>query len=315
MAVGLARRTGGQPFDRTVVRGLGRFAGYPYLVLLAVLLAAGAPANLLVFTGVAHLVLLPYLPRAYVAVPAAAVGTYVAYAGSEAVARAAEVLAPFLAVGLFVIFAGPFFNAHLQRLLPLSGLSPAQWLSPPVLATLGTIRGFLPLLVLGPFCSTRPRARDLGLAATAAWSLITVSVVLPVAIFAAPLAGRLRYPFLAAEGTVGWSWLPLRNIVSLTLLVWYGVVFIVFATYLWLGSWLLQRLFPRLPWAPLVVILGAASAAGASLPLTVSAVRGMFITWNLGVVALGLLVPTVLWFRRAHAAPPDAVTRTGRQAS
>jgi hypothetical protein len=295
VAASLARRHLGQPFERTVLAAWGPALGYPYLAGLALVLTMGAPANLTVFVGVAHAALLPRLPSAYVAVMAGAVGTFAAYAGPEAVARCAEVLAPLFAVGLAVIFGSPLTNARAGRLLPLAGLTPGQWLSWPVAGAAGTIRGFLPLLVLGPSCNAPPRTGRLVLAAMTAWVLVALSVTLPVAIFDAPLAQQMSIPFLAAQATVGWQWLPVRSFVVLTLLVWYGVVFVVFATYLWLGAGLLHRLLPRLRWTALVVGLGVAASAVSAVPWGEPTVREAAIAWNIAVLAFGVLAPSLLW--------------------
>ncbi len=265
VAWGLCRRFHGHPLDQTVLAVLGPYLGYPYLAALALLFYASVPACLLVFGPAAHSDLLPRLPVAYVAVMVAATGTYAAHSGAEAIARSAEVLAPLLAVGLVIIYVPLFFHAQFGRLLPVQPPPWGAWWSAQVLGATGTIRGFLPLLVLGPLTAMPPSGGRLALASALAWLLIIAALVLPVAIFDARLAPQFGFPFLAAAATVAWRWLPLRSMVGMTLLVWYAVTFLVFSTYLWMTSALLARLAPRLPRKVAALILGATAAVVASL--------------------------------------------------
>jgi hypothetical protein len=308
VAVLLARRWRGRPFDRTALDLLGPYLGYPYLVALALLLLTGAPLNLYTFASVSGSRALRYLPLAYPAFMVAGTGAFAAYFGAEVVARCAEALAPFAGLGLAFVYASPLSNAQLGYLLPLGGVPWERLASPHALATLGTVRGFLPLLLLGPFCRPAPRTGRLFAATAAAGALVTASLALPVAVFGAPLTAQLHDPFVSAAGTVGWSWLPTERIVELTLLVWQAIAFVVFATYLWLAAWLLRRLAPRLPWAPLVALLGAAGGAAAAVHLPSPVLEAVIDAWNGSVVLLGVLVPTVLWWRSARrsAARPRA---------
>lgn len=316
----LAARFPGQSVDRLAIRLLGPVFGYIYLAALAALFLAGAPANLLVYTGAAHAAMLPHLPRAYVAILVAAVGTYAARSGPETIARCAGVLAPLLLGGLAAIYLPLLLEAHFGVLLPLRPLAWRQWLSPPVLGASGTIRGFLPLLVLGPLTTPSITKGPLLGANALAWVLVVAAVMLPVTIFDAPLAREMSLPLLAAEGTMAWHWLPLRNLVPLVMLVWYVITFVVFATYLWMGAWLLERLLPFLPRRGPALAFGVAAAVGGSFDLEEPTVRAVFITWNVAVVVLGVLMPTALCLARKGGGgrgrehpldPPGSVRRDG----
>ncbi len=307
VATALARRAHGRSLDRIVLLALGPAVGYVYLAALTLLFLFSVPGCLLVYGPAAHGDLLPRLPIAFVAVMVAAVGTYAARSGPEAIARCAEALAPLLAAGLLGIY-GPLaaFHLRLGALLPLRPPTGAQWLSPQLAGATGTIRGFLCLLVLGPMLARRPPATRLALAAVLAWALVVAALVLPLAVFGAPLVTQFNFPFLAAEATIGWHWLPLRSLVGVTLLVWYALTFLVFATYLWMAAWLLRRLIPALPRRGPVEVLGAMAAAVASLPLPEPTFHALFIAWNIGVVVLGVLVPTGILMRGGRTAPPRA---------
>ena len=292
----LSRRALGRTLDRTVLAAMGPVAGYAYLAALTGLFLFSVPGCLLVFAPAAHDDLLPRLPIAFVAVMVAAVGAYAARSGPETIARCAEALAPLLVGGLLGIYV-PLVGTHLGfgRLLPLRLPTWSQWLSPQVVGATGTIRGFLPLLVLGPLMAGKPSAIRFGLASTLAWLLIVLAVIIPVVVFSGPLVREFSFPFLATETTVGWHWLPLRSLVVLTLLIWCVVTFLVFSTYLWMAAWLLRRLIPALPRRGPVEVLGACGAVVGSVPTF----HTMFITWNIGVVLLGVFVPTgILLFGR-----------------
>jgi hypothetical protein len=311
VALGLARRFPGVPFDRAVRDLLGPALAYPYLAALAALFLAGAPANLRIFTGVAGSRALPYLPLVYPAVLVGGTGVLAAYGGADVIARTAEALAPFAGLGLVFVFAAPLYNAHLGYLLPLGTVGWSAQAARPALTALGTVRGFLPLLILGPLCRPLPRARGLLAASASAGLLVTVSLALPVAVFGAPFARTLLYPFLSAVGTVGWNWLPTQRLVELTLLVWQAVAFVVFATYLWLGAWLLRRLVPALPWTFLVLAAGTAGVLAAALDPPSRLWNTAVDVWNGAVLLLGVIVPTALWglsARRGRTAATRPVT-------
>ena len=293
-AAALGRRFPGRALDRTAVAVLGPAAGYPYLVALIALFLFSTPACLLVFAPAAQGALLPRLPAAFVAIMVAATGTYAARSGPESVARSAEAFVPFLGAGLLAVYIPLLFTTHFGRLLPVRVPAWPTWWSGPVLGASGTIRGFLPLLVLGPLAARPTSGRPVVAASIAAWVLILASVVFPVAIFDAPLVQRFAFPFLSAEDSIGWRFLPLRSFISLTLVVWYVVTFVVFSTYLWMAAWLLRRLVPALPRRGPVEVLGAAAALVASIPFSEHTFHVMFITWDIAVVILGVLVPTLM---------------------
>ena len=293
VAAALGSRFPGQTLDRTVRSVLGPTLGYAYLAALTGLFLFSVPGCVLVFGPAAQQSLLPRLPVAFVAVMVAGVGTYAARSGPETVGRCAEALAPFLAVGLLAIYI-PLTVLHLRpgRLLPLQLPSWSAWLSPQVAGATGTIRGFLPLLVMGPFLARRVPTGRFALASGLAWLLIIGSLVLPVTLFGGPLVRQFSFPMLAAESTMGWNWLPIRSLVELTLLVWYGVTFLVFSTYLWMAGWLVRRLIPVLPRRGPIEVLGLGAGILASVHFSELTFQIMFEVWNIAVVVLGVLVPT-----------------------
>ena len=303
----LARRSRGRTLDRIVLAALGPVLGYPYLAALVALFLFSVPGCLLVFGPAAHGDLLPRVPVAFVAVMVAAVGTYAARSGPETIARCAETLSPLLAAGLLGIYVPlVVFHLRIAGLLPVQVPTWSEWLSPQVAGAAGTIRGFLPLLVLGPLLAQRAPAGRFALASALAWVLVAGALVLPVLVFDAPLVRQFSFPFLAAEATVGWHWLPLRSLVGVTLLVWYAVTFLVFSTYLWMAAWLLRRLIPALPRRGAVEVLGAGAAVVASLPLPEATFHALFIAWNIGVVVLGVLVPTGILMLGGRSVPARA---------
>ncbi len=304
VAVALSRRSTGRSLDRTVLAAMGPVAGYSYLVALTALFVFSVPGCLLVFGPAAHDDLLPRVPIAFVAVMVACVGVYAARSGPETIGRCAEALAPFLVVGLAGIYA-PMVGLHLSfaRVLPVHPPTWSQWISPQVAGATGTIRGFLPLLVLGPAIAGQVPALRFGLASTLAWLLIVLSLIMPVVIFNGPLVREFNFPFLAAEATIGWHWLPLRSLVDLTLLIWCAVTFLVFSTYLWMAGWLLRQLIPALPRRGPVEVLGVGAAVVASVPFSAATFHAMFIAWNVGVILLGVVVPTGLLLLAGRSVP------------
>lgn len=309
VAWGLVRRHPGRHFDRIAVELLGPFVGGVYLVALILLFAAGAAVNLGIFCLASTATELTHLPPAYPAVLTAAIGLLAAYYGPEVVARTGEIVAPLVGVGLLAIFVPLAMTARMGRLLPIGVPHWDRQASADTLAAAGTMRGFLPLLVLGPFCRPLARRGALCAATAAAGGLIAASIALPVALFGDRFTARLRYPFLAATGTLTWDWLPVNNLLVLTMLVWHAIALVVFSAYLWLGAWLLRRLWTGLPWVAAVIGLGAIECAGAAAQVP-SDLRYAFIDlWNEAVVVLGVLIPTLLWLLARRRAPAAAQRR------
>jgi len=307
-AAALARRFHGRPFDQCVIGLLGPYVGRVYLAGLAALFLTGAPAQLVAFTSVVRQELLPFLPGV-APFMAVAVGLYLARSGPEAIGRLAAALAPIVAAGLLVIYVPPVVRSHFGVFLPLRGLAWRQWWSEPVVAAAGTIRGFLCLLVLGPAVARKPSAGRTVAVAVLAWALVAAAVVVPVAIFDAPLVEQMALPFLSSVSTTTWGWLPVRELAPFTVLIWYAITLIVVATYLWMGLWLLERLLPFLPRrGPLWVVAAAmaVAAAAASTELSEPAFRAMFMAWNVAVVGLGVLAPTGLCLLRGAGRTPRA---------
>jgi hypothetical protein len=300
VALSFSRRFPGQPFDAVVLRLMGRILGYPYILAVALLALAGAAVTLNVFASVSGSHELPYLPLAYPALMVAGVGAFAAYFGVEVVARCAEALAPFLAVGLAFVFLSPLYNADFGRLLPLAGLSGEPLPSWAALAALGPLQGFLPVLLVGPFCRPRPRAGWVVSATVAAGVLLAGSLALPVAIFGPAFAARLHYPFLSAAGTVGWAWLPTERILELTLLLWQAVAFLVFAAYLCLGAWLLRRLLPAVGWTTLLLLASGGETLAGAAALAAPWREVLLAAWNQAALLLGLAVPSVLCWLAAR---------------
>jgi spore germination protein KB len=303
LAVDLSRRFPGRPFDRIAVDLLGPIPGFAYVGALALLMAAGAAVNLQIWASVDAATELTHLPLAYPAVMTAGLGVLAVHYGPEVVARVAEVLAPFIGAGLAAIFLSAFADAHPGRLLPLGDVPWSRFLSPDLLAAGGTIRGFLVLLVLGPFCRPRPRAGPLCAVAAGAGTLVAASLALPVLLFGAGFTAELRYPFLTAVGTITWQWLPVHHLVVVTMMVWHAIALVVFAAYLWLGAWLLRRLWPRLPWLVAVLGLAAVDVTAAAWPTPGDLAHAGISLWNDAVVLLGVVTPTLLWLR-ARQHPP-----------
>lgn len=307
VAAKLSRRFHGQPVSTTALTTLGPYLGYPYLAALIALCLGRVSSCVLVFAPVAHADLLPRLPLALVSLMIAFVGMYAAYSGVEPIARIAEVLAPLFLVGLAAIYAPLAFLGRFGHLLPLRPPAWSAWLSPVALSAAGTVRGFVPLLILGPLTAEPPTGGRLALATTLAWLLVIASIFLPLALFGARLTPQFRYPFLAAVSALSWHWLPVRNLVSLTLFTWYGIVLLVFSTNLWMATWLLGQLAPALSRTVLTVAFTLAVALAASLPRPEATLRSIFMSWDIGDVVLGVLVPTGIWLlaRRTHLPFPS----------
>lgn len=295
-AAAVVRQCPGRSLDEVVAQGFGPALSAVYLVLLALLFTTGTGINLHGFVAVVAAHDLPLLPQAYPAILIAAVGTFAAYFGPEVVARSAEVLSPMILLGLVVILILGFSNAGLGHLLPLQGIPMNELGAVPVLAAFGTARGFLLILALGAFARALPSTAALNVGTLIAALLITVSLALPVAVYGPEFAGLHRFPFVSAVGTTGWQWVPTHATVLL-LIFWHAIVFVVFATYTWLASWLWKRLLPRLPWGPLVFFVGLVGALFASSSWSSRAMLLLFGLWNDAAVVLGIVVPAALVLR------------------
>ncbi|MDA8346296.1 MAG: GerAB/ArcD/ProY family transporter [Thermaerobacter sp.] len=294
-AAAVVRQFPDRPLGEVVATAFGPVLSRVYLALLALLFTVGAGVNLHGFVAVVAGHDLPLLPTMYPALLIAAVGTFAAYFGPEVIARSAEVLAPLIILGLVIINILAFSNAGFGRLLPL-GIPWNAMGSAPVLAALGTARGFLLVLLLGAFAHALPSSASLHAGTLIAAVVITLSCALPVAVFGATFAGMDRFPFVSAVGTTGWQWIPTHGTVLL-LIFWHAIVFVVFATYTWLAAWLWKGLLARLPWMSLVVGTGLCGALVASATLSSEAVSLLFSLWNDAVVVLGIAVPALLWMR------------------
>lgn len=295
VTIALSRRFHGQPLNTTVLATLGPYLGYAYLGAL-VALCLGRVANVvLVFAPLARLDLLPRLPLAFICVMVAAVGGYAAYSGIEPVARIAEVLASLFAIGLAGIYLPLLFHGHIGHIVPLRLPPGSKWFSVPVLGAAGTIRGFIPLLFLGPVVTRPPTGGRFSIAIILAWLLVVASILIPPVLFGPHLASQLRYPFLAATSTSSWRWLPVRNLVSLTLFTWYGIALLVFATNLWMATWLLGCMLPvpcRRIW---VVVFAAGAGIAASIPRSDGSLRPFFDALDIADLVFGVVAPTIIW--------------------
>ena len=256
----------------------------------------------MVFASAAHASMLPNLPTMYIAAMVGAAAIYAACHGPETIGRCAAVLAPFTAAGLLLIYAPLPFMGHFGNLLPITPPPLHAWFVPQVMAGAGLARGFIPLLVLGPFTRRPQRVGPMVVANGLAWLLITMALVLAPVIFDVPLAQTFFMPFRETVGILSWRWLPIRNLVPITLLTWFTVAFTVFSTYLWMGSWVLARLFgiPH-PWFAVVAGLGVTIISG--LNVADPTLRTLVTAFNLAAMVLVVGVPTVMCLRSGRGTP------------
>lgn len=292
IALALAARFPGQSIVDYVPRVFGPVFGRLCLLLLGLVLFTGAPANLHILTRLVRFVDLPRTPPLFIAVLFTAVVAFGCYFGPELVARMAEVLIPVIAVGLVVIFFVPMATAIPDRLLPLSGFHLQEYWTPSVSSSLGTVRGFLCVLVLGGSLERqRGAGRPVILAVLLAALLLMLSLAEPVTDLGVRFAEQLRYPILAVNGTVSFRWLPFQRLSALIILVWQMVMYVVLAFYLWSGTHVLSATVGAGHWRTWMMA-GAVVAAylgGRTIPVSVS--EAAVDIWNYAVVVVGVLGP------------------------
>ncbi len=297
----LVRRFPDRSLGEVVDTAFGPVLSKVYLALLALLFTVGAGVMSHGFVAVVAGHDLPLLPTMYPALLIAAVATFAAYFGLEVIARSAEVLAPLIIVGFLIINILALSNAGFGRLLPLEIPWDAMG-SAPVLAALGTARGFLLVLLLGALSHTLPSTASLHVGTLIAALLITLSCALPIAVYGSAFAAMDRFPFVSAVGTTGWQWIPTHGTVLL-LISWHAIVFVVVAMYTWLAAWLWKVLWAGLPWVSLVIGTGLCGALVASAAMSSAAVSLLFSLWNDAVLVLGIAVPALLWLRLRRRSP------------
>jgi len=292
-AVRVARQSRrGEDFVAGSRRSLGPLVGTAYSWLVGLMLAVGMPVNLGIFAQVATTRELPYLPQAYCAVMIGAAATLACAYGLEVVVRVAEVLAPFLVLGLLAVFASAFVNARPDAIV----LNAPPFSSRSLLvlsACLGMARGFLVTLIVGTRTYPRPRLAGLVVVNALAAFLILLSVELPLLAFSPRFASQLQFPFVTLSGTVTWQWLPTYKLEVYLLLVWQALALVVAAAYPVLAA---EVLSPLSSVSKRYLAIGLAVAGTIAASVWVSPVRRehFALVWNLAVVVLGILVPLVV---------------------
>jgi hypothetical protein len=300
VALGLTARFPGESALGYAPRVLGPAAGRAYLVLLGLVLLAGAPANLHVLTRVVRFTELPRTSTYVSAFVFTGVVGLGCYFGPEVFARVGEVLAALIAAGLVVIYFAPLPNAVPDRLLPLAGFAWPHYLIPPVSSSMGTARGFLCLLVLGGTLREPRGAAPYAYAAlTVAWALLALSLALPVAVLGSGLSEQLRYPILGITGTVSFRWFPFQRLTVVTVLVWQMVMYVVLAFYLWSGTYVLASACGSRRWRTWLLPAGAAAAYLGAVRLGPAATQVGVDVWNFSVVGVGVAAPALLWLTAA----------------
>jgi spore germination protein KB len=308
VAGALAARFPGRNVTEYAQEALGPWAGRLFLLLLGLVLLAGAPANLHAFARVIHFAELPRTPPYYITALMTAIVAYACYGGPEVIARASEVLAPLVVAGLAAIYLGPLATVKVARLAPLQPFPWSAFWLPMVLSALGTARGFLCLLIVGGAAREPDRLWGPAMAATAAaWVLLALSVVLPVAVLGADLAQQMRYPLLGVTGTISFRWLPFQRITSLTVLIWQMLMYSVLAFYLWAGVFVLCAACGIRNWRPWLMAGAGLTAYLGGMPLSPPATRWGIDAWNFAVVAAGVVLPAPLLLRRRPASRQGAL--------
>jgi hypothetical protein len=306
-ALALMARFPGESILDYSPRVLGAAAGRAFLVLLGLMLLFGAPLNLNFMSRVVQFTELPRMPLLVPAWLLAALVGYACYFGPEVVARVAEVVFWPLAFGFLFIFVVPLAAAVPARLLPLSGFPWAGYLTAPVASSLGTVRGFLCLLVLGGAAreSGRGMATPAVLALSASWVLLVLGLALPVMVLGVGFAEHIRYPIVAVSGTVSFRWFPFQRLTLILGLVWEMVMYVVLGFYLWSGTYVLCAALGTTRWRSWIIAGAAVTGATAGLPVPPALAERGVDGWNFAVVAIGVLGPLLLFAvarARGHAA-------------
>jgi spore germination protein KB len=308
IVLALLRRFPGASVIEYAPQLAGPVLGRIYLILLGLVLLAGAPANLHTLVEMTRFSELPRMSPLWIATLFAGMVAVGCYFGPEVIARVGEVMGPLLLLALIGMYASPLPAAVPARLFPLSGFNWQGYLSPAILATLGALRGFLCVLVLGGMVNDR---RGVGLwalgAILAAWVLLALSFAEPVMVLGTGLAKTLRYPLLAVTGTVSFRWLPFQRFTTVVVMVWELLMYMVFGFYLWSGVDVLSAAVGlRQRRAAIIVWAGvAAFIAGASVRRRVF--RGGTSIWDFSVILVGVILPLLLLLlARRHAAPGEA---------
>lgn len=299
IAGSLAARFPGKSIVEYAPEVLGPAGGRIFLLLLGLTLLTGAPGNLHVFARVVRFAELPRTPPYLIAGLFTAVVVYTCYGGPEVIARTAEALAPLVIVGLLIIFLAPLPTVVPVRMAALGPFPWASYWLPMVSSTLGTVRGFLVLLVVGGRIRGREDLRGPAMAATlAAWVLLAMSLALPVAVLGSNLAAHLRYPILGVTGTITFHWLPFQRITTVTILIWQMIMYTVLAFYLWAGVLVVCAALGIRNWRPWLLVGGALTAYVGGMPHSPSIARDLIDFWNFAVIATGIILPAPLLLLR-----------------
>lgn len=302
VAGALAWRFRGVQIVEYVPRVLGPIGGRLFLFLLGLLLFAGAPLNLHVFARLVRHTELPRSSPFLIALIFAAIVAFACYFGPEVIARGTEVLAPLIGVGLLAIFFAPFAAARFVRLLPLTTGFPWHnyWL-PVISSSLGTVRGFLTVLVLGGAVSEVRGLTGRTLAATAAACLLLIlAAALPVLVLGVGFSEHLRFPILAVTGTINFRWLPFAHLTLATILIWQMIMFCVLAFYLWGGVYVLCAALGIADWRPWVVAGAAVTAYLGGTSPSPAVASWAVNAWNFAVIAVGVVLPLLLLLTTAR---------------
>ena len=270
----------------------GRQVGWLYLLVLGLVLAAGAVLTLHTLLVVLGLTLAAETPQWLLALILTALAGYAAFFGPEVIARVGEIMLILVLPGLAFTLGVPWINAEPGRLVPMAAVPWSVLLGNwRLTAALGFCHGFLPLLVLAPAVTGPGAVRNSIVAHALAGILLLVALALPVAVLGLALAARLHFPLLEAVGTLAWRSVPFQRLGQLAVLVWQIVALIALSTYLWLAAAVGGWLFAGGRWRPLVPALGTAVVAVISLGLRGGTWLAGIAIWHGLVVAVGVLGP------------------------
>ncbi|MHA6252705.1 GerAB/ArcD/ProY family transporter [Oceanobacillus sp. CAU 1775] len=277
---------------------LGRWFGRLYSIGTIIVFYLWGLLMLYIFLELIMYTQLPFTSRFLLLLFIVGVAVFLLVMGLEVWVRWGELFSILLIIGLLLINVPQFMNVSFSQILPLNTtfLEPMKYFKPEIIGSLFIFRGIFSLYFLYPHIKkSNGLFRWSILSMTVAFIEVLLAVVLPIMIFGASFAGKLRFPYQESLGTVTLVWLPIERLAILTPVVWQLIIIYVLCISLFSTARGLKSLFNVKKEQKIIYILGVVTLGLAMYPLQ-SQIVSMFITyWSfLGLILL-TVIPTLIW--------------------
>jgi spore germination protein KB len=276
---------------------MGRWIGGFYSIGVIIVFYLWGVIMLFEFLELIIYTQLPYTSRLLLLVFTVGPVVYLLSRGLEVWVRWGELFGILLIVTLLFINGSQLVDAAFGYLLPLSDAfrEPMNFFKPEALAALFIFRGAFSIYFLHPHIpADRQLFRWSMLSLAIAFIAVLAAVVLPIAKFGLPFAGKLAFPYQESLGTVMFTWFPIRGITMLTPIVWQMIIVYVLAVSLFSASSGIRTMLKVGGERWILCVLGAITVGLTLIPIQHQTLAKLLIYWSLAGIGLLIVIPSLL---------------------